>query len=267
MTSESAFRPVKSADRALAVLEFLASAPQRRSLSELSRELQIPISSLHSILRTLQRRKWLEADPTGTRFGIGVRALTVGSTYARTDDVLARAQPVLDRLNEESGETVHYGRLEGSQIIYLAKRESHHPLRIYSAVGRRIPAHATALGKAVLAQYDDDRAKALLAWPLATLTHNTRVEAADLLRDLADARRLGYATEKEESDTGLACLAVAVPDQNPARDAISLAIPTARLNRSRRNTLASLLLTARTTLRDPTSRPPADTEGFLRNLN
>ncbi|MFI6344249.1 IclR family transcriptional regulator [Streptomyces sp. NPDC050560] len=266
MTSESTFQPVKSADRALAVLERLAATRSRRTLSELSRELNIPISSLHSILRTLQRRMWVEADETGTRFGIGVQALTVGSAYVQTDDVVARAQPVLDWLNEQTGETVHYGRLEGSHIVYLAKRESHYQLRIYSAVGRRIPAHATALGKAILAEYGDDEVRGLLTWPLPTLTSKTRSDAAALLRDLATARRLGYATEKEESDTGLGCLAVAVPDWRRVRDAISLAVPTARLGRERRAELAELLLTARNTLRERMTGQAREDGGFLRIL-
>ncbi|GHJ36719.1 IclR family transcriptional regulator [Streptomyces sp. TS71-3] len=261
MTSEPAFQPVKSADRALAVLEALASAPHRRSLSELSRELDIPVSSLHSILRTLQRRMWLETDDTGTRFGIGVQALLVGSTYARTDDVVVRAEAVLDWLSEQTGETVHYGRLEGAHVVYLAKRDSPHQLRIHSAVGRRIPAHATALGKAVLAEYSDEQVRRQLTWPLPALTARTRSDAEGLLGDLAEARRLGYATESEESDIGLGCVAVAVPEQQPARDAISLSVPTARLGPERLAELASLLLTARASLRRGIA-DPSGTEGF-----
>jgi len=63
---------------------------------------------------------------------------------------------ILDDLARQFGETVHLGRLDGAHIVYLAKRESVHPLRLYSAIGRRLPAHATALGKALLAERPDD---------------------------------------------------------------------------------------------------------------
>jgi DNA-binding IclR family transcriptional regulator len=262
------FQPVKSADRVLAILELLASSTRRYGLSEISRALDIPVSSLHAILRTMHRRGWLEADESGTRFGIGVQALRVGSAYARADDVLARAEPVLDWLSEQTGETVHYGRLEGAHIVYLAKRESHHQLRIHSSIGRRIPAHAAALGKAILAGHTDPQVRSMLGTTLPALTPRTRTNVATLLRDLAQARRQGYATEREESDHGLGCVAVAVPDRVPPRDAISLAVPTARLNAARVRELAALLRRAQAMLSERLSLPwPVSEGGFLRDLD
>ena len=262
------FRPVKSADRVLAVLECLATAGRRRSLSEISRELDIPVSSLHAILRTMQRRGWLEADETGMRFSVGVEALRVGSAYAQADDVLHRAEPVLDWLSEQTGETVHYGRLEGAHIVYLAKRESHHSLRIYSAIGRRIPAHAAALGKAILAGHNDENVRSILGSSPPALTKRTRTTVEALGRDLARARRLGYATETEECDEGLGCVAVAVPDRSPPRDAMSVAVPTARLKPARVRELAGVLREAQAMLSERLALPwEASEAGFLRDLD
>lgn len=259
---------MKSADRVLEILEWLAACEKPQTLSQVSRGLGIPVSSLHAILRTMERRGWLEADESGTSFAIGVEALRVGSSYARLDDVLRQVEPVLDWLSDETGETVHYGRLEGAHIVYLAKRESHHPLRIYSAIGRRIPAHAAALGKAILAEHTDAEVKLILGSSLRALTKRTRRDVKTLLSDLVKARRLGYATETEESDEGLGCVAIAVPDRTPPRDAISLAVPTARLSAKRVRELGKLLLEAQdrlaTTLAHPQSRPD---KGFLRNLD
>ncbi|MEQ4205115.1 IclR family transcriptional regulator [Actinopolymorpha sp. B9G3] len=268
--TEPRFRPVKSADRVLAILQWLAASGRPRTLSEISRELDIPVSSLHAILRTMQRRGWLETDETGIRFGIGVEALRVGSSYARSDDVLVRAEPVLDRLAEETGETVHYGRLDGEHIVYLAKRDSHHSLRIHSAIGRRIPAHAAALGKAILARRSDAEVRAILGDALPALTKRTRTSVDRLLRDLAKARKLGYATEREESDQGLGCVAVAVPDRSPPRDAISVAVPTARLSAARVEELADLLMRCQTVLCERLALPspsPSSEPGFLRDLD
>lgn len=265
---EARFQPVKSADRVLAILESLAGSAGRRSLTDIGRELSIPVSSLHAILRTMERRGWLETDETGTRFGIGVEALRVGSAYPRTDDVLVRAEPVLDWLSEQTGETVHYGRIEGAHIVYLAKRDSRHSLRIYSAIGRRIPAHAAALGKAILAGHRDAEVRAILGDSLPALTRKTRTSATALLRDLARVRKVGYATETEESDQGLGCVAVAVPDRVPPRDAISLAVPTARLNADRTQELATLLRRSQTMLSEKLALPwPITESGFLRDLD
>lgn len=221
--------PVKSAGRTLDVLEALAAAPRRCSLVELARVLRIPKSSLHGILRTLMQRGWVETDPTGTRFGLGVRALQVGAAYLETDDAAALLAGVLDRLAARLGETVHLGRLDGPHVVYLAKRESVHPLRLYSAIGRQLPAHATALGKALLAERTDDAVDRLLSWPLPALTPHTITDPDTLHRELAAVRGRGYAVDREENTEGIVCFAMTVPLHTPATHAISLSVPGARL--------------------------------------
>lgn len=220
--------PVKSADRTLELLEALAEGGPR-GLVELSRELDIPKSSLHGLLRTMAKRGWVETDAGGSRFGLGVRALQVGAAYLDTDDTMGLLNDALDALAARFGETVHLGRLDGPNVVYIAKRESTHPLRLFSAIGRRLPAHATGLGKALLAERDDAEVDRLLDWPLAALTPHTVTTPEALHRELAEVRRTGHAVDREENTEGIVCLAVAVPLRRPAVDAISVSIPLARL--------------------------------------
>ncbi|GAA2588695.1 IclR family transcriptional regulator [Dactylosporangium fulvum] len=229
MPSPEPFQPVKSASRTLEVLEALAASPHRRSLVDLARALNIPKSSLHGILRTMAKRGWVESDDTGTRFGLGVRALQVGAAYLMTDDTVGLLGGVLDDLSQQFGETVHLGRLDGAHVVYLAKRESVHPLRLYSAIGRQLPAHATALGKVLLADRPDDALDQLLAWPLQALTAHTITTRDALRAELSTVRARGYAVDREENTEGIVCFAMAVPLQTPATDAISLSVPGARL--------------------------------------
>ncbi|WP_255609890.1 IclR family transcriptional regulator [Micromonospora sp. PLK6-60] len=229
MAAPEPFPPVKSAGRTLEVLEALAASPHRRSLVDLARTLNIPKSSLHGILRTMAQRGWVESDSTGTRFGLGVRALQVGAAYLSTDDAVGLLGSVLDDLSQQFGETVHLGRLDGAHVVYLAKRESVHPLRLYSAIGRQLPAHATALGKVLLAGRPDDTLDQLLTWPLPALTAHTITTRDALRAELATVRARGYAVDREENTEGIACFAMAVPLQAPATDAISLSVPLARL--------------------------------------
>jgi DNA-binding IclR family transcriptional regulator len=223
---DGGFQPVKSADRTLDVLEALASRGGRHSLGDLTRALGIPKSSLHGILRTMVHRGWVEADETGTRFRLGLRAIQIGASYVDTDEAIARFSGALDRLSAEFGETVHLGRLSGPDVTYLAKRESVHPLRLYSAIGRRLPAHATALGKVLLAQRGDATVDDLLSWPLLSLTPNTVTDREDLLAELASIRALGWAADRQENTVGISCFAVPLG----LHDAISVSIPTARLD-------------------------------------
>jgi DNA-binding IclR family transcriptional regulator len=234
--------PVKSADRTLEVLEVLAASPTRRSLVELSRALDIPKSSLHGILRTMARRGWVETDPTGTRFGLGVRALEVGAAYLDADDAVGLVSGVLDDLARQFGEAVHLGRLDGPDVVYLAKRESVHRLRLYSAIGRKLPAHATALGKVLLARCPDPDGQ--LRWPLPRLTSRTITHRDALHAELRQTRNRGYAVDREENTEGIVCFAIAVPFADPPTDAISISVPVARIGPESENRIAGALARA-----------------------
>ena len=116
---------------------------------------------------------------------------------------------------------------------------------MFSAIGRRLPAHATALGKAMLAELDDERVRATVGDPLPVITEHTIGTAAELVDRLATVRERGYATDDEESCIGMRCFAVALPFGSPARDAISCSVPFARLDPARADEIVGLLLETR----------------------
>lgn len=224
-----AVRAVKSADRTVDVLELLAGYAHRLTLAELQRDLGVPKSSLHGLLRTLTARGWLETDERGTSYGIGLRALRVGTAYLDRDPAAQAAGPLLTRLRDELDETVHLARLDGGDVVYLATRESLHHLRSASRIGHRLPAHATALGKALLAERDPEEVDVLLPDPLVALTPETITDKAALRAELAEVRLRGWSMERGQNTRGLGCLAVTVPARQPAIDAISCSVPLARL--------------------------------------
>ncbi|MTK02380.1 IclR family transcriptional regulator [Micromonospora sp. CP22] len=228
-TAPDDFQPVKSAGRTLDLLELLADHPQPWALGDLARTLGIPKSSLHGLLRTLTSRGWVRTDETGTRFRLGLRALRVGAAYLDGDDLVGLLAGVLDELSRRFGEAVHLGRLDGDQVVYLAKRESVHRLRLYSAIGRRLPAHATALGKALLAEHPEQEVDHALPASLPRLTPHTITDRADLHAALAAVRAAGHAVDREENTEGITCFAMAVPLASPAVDAVSVSVPVSRL--------------------------------------
>lgn len=239
---------VKSADRALRILELLGSVGERMTLGQMAAELHVPKSSLHALLRTLEAREWVETDESGLRFALGVRALLAGASYLSTDDVVALANEILDDLGERISETVHLGRLDGDQMVYLAKRESSQSLRLVSAVGVRLPAHATALGKILLADRTDEEVEHLLRQPLVQLTNKTITSLSALKRELAAIRQRGYAIDDEESTVGLRCFAVSVRTETPSRYAMSCSVPTVRLDKRSTAMIVAELQRARETL-------------------
>ncbi|MEU7000141.1 IclR family transcriptional regulator [Nonomuraea sp. NPDC046570] len=218
---------VKSAERTVRILETLAASPDRLTLSELQQATGYPRSSLHALLRTLAELKWIEADAARSAFGIGPHALLTGTAYLDKDPALQFAQETLEDLRAEVGYTVHFARRDGAHVLYLASRESRAGHRIISRVGRRLPAHATALGQALLAQLTDDEAAALLPGSLSALTPNTITDRDALLAELGRVRARGWAAEREQGTPGVACVAVAVDYRIPATDAISCSMPAA----------------------------------------
>ncbi|MFJ2827878.1 IclR family transcriptional regulator [Streptomyces sp. NPDC087263] len=240
---------VKSAARVLEVLELLGRDGARLSLAEMASAMSVPKSSLHAILRTMQARRWVDVDASGTRYSLGLKALLTGTAYLEGDDVTSLAGPVLDALAEETGEAVHLGRLDGTNIVYLAKRESRHALRMYSAVGRRLPAHATALGKAVLCQYDPAEVQRRLDWPLERLTPDTVVEPDALLGQLARTRLRGWAVDDGENAVDIRCVAVALGVAPDGGDAISCSAPRSRMDDARMEEVAQAVTEAAHSLR------------------
>ncbi|WP_436499160.1 IclR family transcriptional regulator [Actinokineospora sp. HUAS TT18] len=234
---------VKSAARTIDILELLAGSERRLTLSEIQRRLDFPKSSLHGLLRTLVARGWVETDDRGTAYSVGLSALRAGATFLDRDPVVQVASAVLARLRRQLDETVHLARLDGADMVYLASRESPHHLRVTSRIGRRLPAHATSLGKAVLSTLDPVDVGAILPAKLAALTPDTVVEHDELRTELSAARVRGWAVEHGQNTPGLTCYAVAIPSM-PTVDAISCSIPQTRLNAEHEGQIVTELMAA-----------------------
>ncbi|CAM5451081.1 IclR family transcriptional regulator OS=Streptomyces fumanus OX=67302 GN=GCM10018772_64910 PE=4 SV=1 [Streptomyces fumanus] len=172
---------VKSAVRTVELLEYFAGRPGMHSLAAVQEAVGYPKSSLYMLLRTLVELGWVETDATGTRYGIGVRALLVGTSYIDGDEVVAAARPTLDRLSDDTTETIHLARLDGTNVVYLATRQSQHYLRPFTRVGRRLPADSTSLGKALLSTYSDQQVRKLLLETLPALTEHTITDREKLI--------------------------------------------------------------------------------------
>ena len=153
----------------------------------------------------------------------------------------------VEDLGEKVGETVHFARLDGSDIVYLATRESRHYLRPFSRVGRRLPAYVTSLGKAILAERPDPEVEKLLPPEMPALTERT-LDRPGLLADLAGVRERGYAIDNEEGTVGLRCFGMALRYDTPVLDAISCSVPIARLTPAAEKSVLDALAEARSAI-------------------
>jgi IclR family acetate operon transcriptional repressor len=216
---------VKSARRAIDLIETFAATDAWLSLSELHARTGFPRSSLHGLLRTLHESGWLDVDPGTARYRLGVRALICGTAYLDRDPVVPYATEALEKLRERTGFTAHFARRNAGEVVYLETRESRHSIHLVSRVGRTLPTHATALGKALLAELTQDEITQLQPDPLPALTPNTITTLDALLAECAATRERGFASEVEEGTIGVRCVAAVIPYRIPGTDAMSCSMP------------------------------------------
>ncbi|PRX47552.1 IclR family transcriptional regulator [Prauserella shujinwangii] len=236
---------MKSAERTIALLEYLSAADRPRTLREVTSDLPIPRASAYALLMTLVRTGWVEIDGPDTGFRPGIRALRAGAAYVEHDDVVRRAQPVMNDLSERLGETIHLARLDGAEIVYLATCLSRHSLAVVSRPGRRLPCWATGLGKAILADRDWTEVDAILPGTIVPRTEHTITDRAAFRRELEAIAARGYAIDEQESTIGLRCFAVPLDFGGTVHEALSCSIPTVRLDPVREEEILAELFRAR----------------------
>jgi len=200
----------KSLDRALHILDLFDEARVSLTASEIAGTLGTSPATLYPTLHTLTSHGYLIRDER-KRFRLGMKLLERSGQVLAQSDVRRVARPHLRRLARSRQVTADLGILYGQEVLYL-EREVGHPSAILSeVVGRRVPAHCTSLGKALLAFLPEAEQQAMVhSLRLRSYTPNTIVEAQCLLDELADVRRRGYALDVEEFHQGNACVGAPV---------------------------------------------------------
>lgn len=223
-----------SVDKAISLLT--AFGPQAATgigVSELARRASLSKSTAFRVLGMLERNGVVEK--VGREYRLGARLHELGrSVYAPDHDRLRdQLIPFVTDLYEATHETVHLGALHGTDVLYLAKIYGHRQVRAPSRVGGRVPAYATAVGKAMLA-FDPDGLELTLARRIVPFTSATVADRDALHSQLDEVRRAGVATENEEIQPGLACIAAPIfgAAGTPVA-AVSVAAPPARFERAR----------------------------------
>jgi Transcriptional regulator len=216
---------VQSVDRALDVLEALAEHGGEAGLSEIAAATGLPYGTIHRLLRTLLARGYVRQE-SDRRYALGGALVRLGG--AAENMVAAWARPYLARMVELSGETANLAVLEGDFVVYVAQVPSPRRLRMFAEVGRRVPAHSTAVGKVLLADRPD-AAAVLERTGLPRRTDQTITSVPAMLAELEAVRDRGYALDLGEEETGVHCLAVPVRDGGRVVAAMSVSGPAERL--------------------------------------
>lgn len=219
--------------RVLQILETIASTGKEIRLSEFSRLLDIPKSTLLPILQTLCQQRYLVQDDVG-RYQAGTALLSLGAGFSDSFPILKYVHQQLEVLVNTLGETCYFGILDGNSVLYLDKVDSPQPLRMLTSIGKKLPAYATGIGKALLSGKTELQLHQLYPDGLQPLTDNTITDFQILAAQLRQAIADGYTWEIEESTPHVRCFAVPVWKFGKPVAAVSVSIPLFRYCESNR---------------------------------
>lgn len=219
---------VQSLGRAFAILEAMADAGGPISLSRLAEQLSLPPATIHRLIRSLLDLGYVRQEES-RQYALGPRLLRLSTEASSRIGVWAG--PLLTQAVEELGESVNVAILDADQVTYVAQAQPSTTLmRMFTEVGRRTLPHSTAVGKAMLADLPEDEVMALVRRTgMPRLTEHTLTTPEELLADLGLTRERGFATDEEEQEIGVRCVAVRVAGA-PRQMALSMSGPSARMD-------------------------------------
>lgn len=251
--------PTSMIERMTLILDAFDATTPTLTLLGLAERTGLPRSTVHRILDQMIRLRWLAHTPGGYR--LGLRVLELGGLAAEQNELREVVGPLLYELSQRTGLIGHLAVLDGREVLFLDRSGGRSRVAIPTRVGGRLPAHCTAVGKALLATLEPGIAEASLRGNTVPRTARTIVDRAELHRELTRIRnRQGVAVDTEESLPGVGCVAVPIRGRGVAVAAISLsgtvhgdrsALDTARLARA----LAEVAQEAARTLAPRHGRP------------
>jgi IclR family transcriptional regulator, KDG regulon repressor len=224
--------PVKSLAKALHLLDTVGKHQSGTSIAVLSKELKMGKSTVHRLLATLREFDLVWFDANTSNYALGARILRWSDLLVKQNLLVRHGMPILRDLVNVCHETSNLAVLEGHDILYVAQFESMARLRMSEAIGNRVPAHATSLGKALLATLPDDEFDELYKKvdTLEGITAHTITDKQRLKEHLQKVRQDGVAYDFEENEVGVVCMGAVVKNHtHHAVAAMSISLPIQRL--------------------------------------
>jgi len=235
--------------KAFRLIEVLAGDDGGQGLAKLAQGANLTKPTAHRILNVLSNIGYVDrVAPNVYRLGHRLLRIVLGRENER---LISAAKPVVSRLHELTGETVNFGVVQHGWVVYLVVAESTQPLRRVATPNESHPFYCTAMGRAIVASYSQDERDHLLATAkLERRTPCTVIRIDELRRILDKTKVIGIAVEEGETDIGVTCIAAPVYDNGKTVAALSVSVPTARLDASGRQELYSIVRDAAARLTD-----------------
>jgi IclR family acetate operon transcriptional repressor len=234
---------VQSLTRGLSILECLARSEGGLTLTDIAQRVQLPPSTTHRLLATLERTGYVYQMGDLGHWYVGLAAFTVGSGFLASRDFVSHSHPYMRRLMEQSGETANLAILDGTEAVFVDQVQCRETMRTIVKLGSRVPLHASGVGKAIFASLPDDQIDALIRVKgLPRITENTITSPETMWASIRVIRQRGWSFDDEEHLPGTRCVASPIYDEHAEQlGAISLAGPSSRLTDARIKQLGPLV--------------------------
>jgi len=204
-------KTIKSLEKVCQIFDCFTEDRPEWSLTELSRVLAIPKTTLVTLMGTLCACGYLEKNEVSNRYSLGLRFFELGFVVRNQMEIRTYILPTLEELQQQTGEIVYLTVPRSGKALYLEAVYPSVRLIQYSTVGRLAYMHATGVGKAMLAHMRTEEIDAVAdVHGLPKFTPNTLNNRSDLMKELDHIRQRGYAVDNEESELSIRCVAVPI---------------------------------------------------------
>lgn len=209
--NEKESKTIGSVEKAIRVLDIVASSEHGLGVTEISAALGCGVSATYHLLNTLRRGDLLQQDAQSKKYRLGVGLFRLGALAQRQNALTVIAQPFLEELSRSCMETSNLVVLQGQETVYVAQSESNNMVKMFTQLGARVPYYCTGGGKVILAFLPQETQQSTLAeTKFVRFTEHTITRRADLVRELADIRARGCGFDREEREEGVTCIAAPV---------------------------------------------------------
>jgi IclR family KDG regulon transcriptional repressor len=206
---------IQSLDRALNILDLFDEYTTELKITEISNRMDLHKSTVHSLLKTLQLHGYIEQDEETGKYRLGMRLLEKGQLLLQRLDIRSLARKHLAAFTDQTGQTTHLVILDGKEGVYIDKVEGEKAAIRYSRIGRRVPLHSSAVGKALVAFRKQEEIELLLKdYSYVVQTSLTITNKEAFLTELSRIQSQGYAVDDQENEPGVRCAAAPIYDHN-----------------------------------------------------
>lgn len=236
---------ITALQRGLKLLCLFSESPRGLTAKQVAALSRLPVSTVHRFLANLVTAGFLNRDLEGSHH-LGIACFAIGQAAAGQLDIRRLSLPYLRELNQQTRETIHLTVRHGLSAVYVEKLDSPEPLRIHSRLGASVPLYCTAVGKVMLAYMpSDEQERVLSQLELKRLTPNTAGSLQELRAELFRVRKNGYASDLEEHELHIRCVAAPIWDHTGnVQSSVSITAPSLRMPVARLRQLAPLIQTA-----------------------